>query len=140
MSGFTVSSLQLTHAAVMTMLAAAIGKAEQMAQPQCIVVVDASGETLGEIRMTGAKYLSRKSARSKALTAASIGAESTAIPEPVRPLIGLATGGSVTGLPGGLPIRMEGQLVGGIGVGSGSGDQDIEVAKAALDAIGADPV
>lgn len=140
MSGFTVSSLQLTHEAVMAMLSAAIRRAEEIGQPQCIVIVDASGETLGEIRMTGAKYLSRKSARSKALTAASTGAESRTIPEPFQPLIGLATGGTVTGLPGGLPIRVEGQLVGGIGVGSGSGDQDIDVAKAALAAIGADLV
>jgi len=99
--------------------------------------VDVSGETLGELRMQGAKYLSRASARTKARTAASIGAPSDTIPEAVRPHIAAATQGQVTGLGGGLPIRMEGQLVGGIGIGSGSADQDIAVAKAALAAIGA---
>lgn len=135
---FFHSTTRLTHAGVMTMLAAAIAQAEAMAQPQCIVIVDASGELLGEIRMTGARFLSRKSALAKALTAASIGGPSESIPEAVRPAIGMASGGAVTGLKGGLPIRLNGDLVGGIGVGSGTGDQDAEVARAALAAIGAD--
>lgn len=128
----------LTHAGALAMLQAAVARAEAIGQPQCIVIVDASGELLAELRMTGAKFLSRKSALAKALTAASIGVSSTQIPESVRPLIGLATGGSVTGLPGGLPIRFDGLLVGGIGVGSGTGEQDIDVARAALDAVEAD--
>jgi glc operon protein GlcG len=127
----------LTHAATMTMLSAAIDAAERMAVPQCIVIVDASGELLGEIRMSGSKFLSRKSAASKAQTAASHGIPTSNIPEHVRPLIGLATGGKVTGLSGGLPIVIDGHVAGGIGVGSGSGEQDIEVATATLAAIGA---
>ncbi len=135
---FIRNTKSLNHGGVLTMLSAAVAKAEGMGQPQCIVIVDASGELLGEIRMTGAKFLSRKSARSKALTAASIGAPSSSIPESVRPAIAAATEGNITGLPGGLPIRIDGELVGGIGVGSGSGEQDIAVAKAALEAVGAD--
>lgn len=131
-------TLALTHSGVLAMLQAAVARADEMGQPQCIVIVDASGETLGEIRMSGAKYLSRRSARTKARTAASIGAPSDAIPEAVRPHIAAATQNAVTGLSGGLPIRMNGTLVGGIGVGSGTGEQDIEVAQAALAAIGAE--
>lgn len=135
---FTVPSTQLTHAAVLAMLPAAVAKAEEIGQPQCIVIVDASGETLGQLRMTGAKYLSLKSARSKARTAASNRAETVAIPEGFRTPIAFATGGEVTGLPGGLPIKIAGEVVGGIGIGSGTGDQDIAVANAALAAIGAE--
>lgn len=119
------------------MLTATTERAEAMGQPQCIVIVDASGGTLGELKMTGAKFLSLKSARAKALTAASTGKPSSAIPEAVRPAIGAATGGSITGLPGGLPIVVDGELLGGIGIGSGTGDQDVEVANAALASIGA---
>ncbi len=133
----TTTKTSLTHTATMAMLQAAVNKAEDIGQDQCIVVVDSAGELLGEIRMDGGKFLSRKSALAKALTAASISGPSTNIPESVRTNIGLATGGSVTGLPGGLPIIIEGQMLGGIGVGSGSGDQDIAVATAALAAIGA---
>lgn len=134
---FFLQTTRLSHSAVLAMLGAAVAKADEMGQPQCIVIVDASGELLGEIRMTGAKFLSRKSARAKALTAASTGKPSAHIPEAVRVEIGLATAGRVTGLKGGLPIRFGGHLLGAIGVGSGTGDQDIEVAQAALLAIGA---
>lgn len=127
----------LTHQGVMAMMTAAVAEAEAIGQPQCIVIVDASGEVLAELRMTGAKFLSRKSARTKALTAASIGAPSDSVPEVVRASIAAATDGNVTGLPGGLPIIIDGCRLGGIGVGSGSGEQDIAVAQAALTAIGA---
>ena len=130
------SSVKLTHNGTLAMLTAAVSKAEEAGQPQCIVIVDASGETLGEIRMTGAKFLSLKSARAKARTAASIGAASDVIPEAVRPAIAAATDGNVTGLGGGLPVIHEGEILGGIGVGSGSPDQDLAVARAALAAIG----
>lgn len=131
-----IKSYRLTHRAVMTMLEAAIAKADDIGQPQCIVIVDASGVPLGEIRMDGAKFLSRKSALAKARTAASIGAPSTDVPEPVQPAIAAATKGAVTGLPGGLPIIHENAVLGGIGVGSGSGEQDIAVANAALASVG----
>ncbi|WP_026317338.1 GlcG/HbpS family heme-binding protein [Ahrensia kielensis] len=137
---FTVQKPYLTHSATMLLLKTAVNAAEKMKQPQCIVIVDTSGELLGEIRMDGAKYLSRKSAAAKALTAASIGAPSINIPDHIRVQIGLATDGKVTGLPGGLPIIIDGDLVGAIGVGSGTGEQDIEVAAAALVAIGAQTV
>ena len=120
------------------MLQAAVAKAEEIGQPQCVVVVDASGEVLGEIKMNGAKFLSRKSAKTKAQTAASINGPSNAIPEDFRAPIAAATQNSVTGIGGGLPIRKDGFLAGAIGVGSGSADQDIAVGTAALEAIGAD--
>lgn len=133
----TVETRVLTHDAALDMLRAACAKATEIGQPQCVVVVDASGVEIAVIRMTGARYLSLKSARAKARTAASTGTPSADIPDPVKPLIALATQTEMTGMPGGLPIRVEGVLVGGIGVGSGSGDEDIAVARAGLDAIGA---
>ena len=56
----------------------------------------------------------------------------------LRSAIAAATGGAVTGLAGGLPIRFDGKLLGGIGIGSGTGAQDVSVALAALAAIGAE--
>jgi glc operon protein GlcG len=134
---YTTPSAILTHEGVLKMLSTAVQKATDMGQPQCIVIVDASGEVSGEIRMAGAKFLARKSARSKAITAASIRAPSTNIPDQFHVKIAFASQGDITSLPGGLPIIVDGQCIGGIGVGSGSGDQDIEVANAALAAIDA---
>lgn len=132
-----ITRTTLSHSAVMKMLQAGIAKAEEIATPQCIVIVDQSGELLGEIRMTGAKFLSRKSALAKALTAASIGNPGTNIPDEVRPFIAAATSGLVSGLPGGFPIKIGNEVIGGIGVGSGTGEQDIMVVIAALKSIGA---
>ncbi|WP_299706532.1 heme-binding protein [uncultured Tateyamaria sp.] len=131
------NSLVLTHGAVLTMLQAAVSRAEEMGQPQCIVIVDASGVALGQIRMSGAKFLSLKSAETKARTAASIRAASDAIPEQVGLYIAAATDNAVTRLGGGLPIYIDGTCIGGIGVGSGTPEQDKDVAGAALAAIGA---
>ena len=126
---------RLTHRAALMMLDAAVAEADKLGQTQCIVIVDASGETLAQLRMDGAKFLSLKSARAKARTAASIGQPSGNIPDDVGVLIAAATDGDVTSLPGGFPLHVGGELVGGIGVGSGSPDQDIAVAKAAVSAL-----
>jgi uncharacterized protein GlcG (DUF336 family) len=129
---FVEATARLTDEGLSAMLAAAVAAAKAMGQPQCIVVVDQSGVTLAAFRMAGSRYLSLKSATAKARTAASIGAPSDSVPEPVRPAIAAATEGAVTG------FRVGGVLLGGIGVGSGSGEQDETVARAALSAIGAD--
>ncbi len=138
MSNYTENTQTLTDAAILKMLQAAADKAQELGQPQCIVIVDASGVTLSQLRMNGAKFLSLKSAEAKARTAASIRAASGEIPEAVGLYIAAATDGEVTRLGGGLPISMHGECLGGIGVGSGSPDQDVAVAKAALKAIGAE--
>lgn len=137
MIDFTTSTPVLTHAGVIQMLTTAAARAEEIGQPQCIVVVDASGVTLGQIRMTGAKFLSLKSAATKACTAASFRAPSNAIPQSVGAAIAAATDNAVTSLAGGLPVMFNGACVGGIGIGSGSPEQDKDVAQAALAAIGA---
>lgn len=130
----------LTHKGVMAALQAAIAKAEEMGVPQDIVIVDASGETLAKFRMDGAKFTSMHTATSKAITAASINAPTGNMPPEFGTAAGLASQGRVTHLKGGLPIRFGGLLAGGIGVGSGTGDQDVEVGRAALAAIGADEI
>ena len=134
---YAENSLELSDTAVMAMLKAAVAKAKALGQPQCIVIVDASGVTLGQFRMNGAKFLSLKSAEAKARTAASIRLPSHAIPEAVGPQIAAATSGDMTRLAGGLPVFIQGQCIGGIGVGSGSPEQDVDVAQAALKEIGA---
>lgn len=136
---FTRPTEQLTDAALLAMVHAAADKARAMGQPQCIVIVDPSAVDLAVLRMSGARVLSLRSARAKAQTAASTGRPSALLPEAVRSAIAAATEGAMTGLPGGLPIWRGGVLLGGIGIGSGSGAQDVEVAEAALAAIGATP-
>jgi glc operon protein GlcG len=137
---FTRETLTLSHAGALQALSAAVEKASAIGVPQCIFIVDVSGETIASLRMDGAKYLSMHTARAKARTAASINAPTGAMAFEFGTAAGIASQGGVTHLPGGLPIRFGSKLAGAIGVGSGSGDQDFEVARAALAAIGADAV
>ena len=46
-----------------------------------------------------------------------------------------AGGGRMTSLKGGVPIVVDGQVVGAVGVGGGTGDQDSEVARAGIAAL-----
>lgn len=138
MSDFVVDTKRLTLRGALAMIEAAIAKAESMGVPQCIVVVDASGEVLSSVRMDGAKFLSLITASAKARTAASNNAPTGAVGNEQALAVSITTGGAMTVLKGGLPVRFGGMLTGAIGVGSGTGEQDIEVGQAALIAVGAD--
>jgi uncharacterized protein GlcG (DUF336 family) len=133
-------TVALTHRGALDALNAAVARAEAMGVPQNIVIVDQSGVLLASIRMDGAKYLSIDTATGKARFAASHNAPSGNLPFEAGVTFGVVTKGTATNLPGGLPIRFGGRVAGGIGVGSGKGDEDLEVARAALRAIGADEV
>jgi glc operon protein GlcG len=128
-------SMTLTHAGALAMLQAAVARAEAMQVPQCIAVVDAGGNLLAFARMDGAKVLSQHTATQKAVTAATTRAATGNAPEDHALKLTLASGLRITNLKGGLPIVVEGHVVGGIGVGSGTGDQDVEVAEAGLAAL-----
>lgn len=130
----------LTHQGALKALAAAVAKAEEMGVPQNIVIVDRSGVGLASIRMDGAKYLSIETATGKARFAASHDAPSGNLSFEAGVIFNVATKGTAANLPGGLPIRFGGRLAGGIGVGSGTAEQDLVVARAAIEAIGADMV
>lgn len=128
----TTASLKLTHDGAMRLLNAAIAKAKDMGVPQCISIVDAGGHLLALTRMDGAFALSIETSLMKAMTAASYGEPTGNILAGVDIKLAIATQGKRINLPGGLPIIVDGHLVGGIGVGSGTGEQDRQVASAAL--------
>ncbi|WP_372836365.1 heme-binding protein, partial [Pontibacterium sp.] len=44
--------------------------------------------------------------------------------------------GLLTGFPGGLPIQQDGLVLGALGISGGSAEQDLEIAKHALDKAG----
>ncbi len=131
----TAPALRLTNEGAMKILNAAMAKAADMGVPQCISVVDAGGHLLAFSRMDGAFVLSIDSSLVKAMTAASYGEPTGHLPEGVDLKLAIATQGKRVNLPGGLPIVVDGHLVGGIGVGSGAGHEDLEVANAGLAAI-----
>jgi glc operon protein GlcG len=46
-----------------------------------------------------------------------------------------AGGGKFTSLKGGLPVVVEEQVIGAVGVGGGTGEQDAEIAQAGIAAL-----
>jgi glc operon protein GlcG len=128
----TRPAVKLTHEGARLILDAAVAHAEAMGVPQCIAIVDEGCNLMAFIRMDGARVLSIRSAQRKAMTAATIGKPTGDLDPSVEIKLAVATDGDMINLKGGLPIMTEGHVIGGIGVGSGTGDQDLEVAKAAL--------
>ena len=117
---------------------AAEKQAAQMDVPECIAVVDASGELLAFSRMDGARPGSieialtkaRSAARRRRPTAEEGGGDALTT---VR--MALASRLNVTGVGGGVPISLDGQIVGGVGVSSGTSEEDVAVAQAGIRAL-----
>ncbi len=131
----TAPHLRLTHEGALRVLRAGIDKAQAMGVPQCVAVTDDGGNLLAFVRMDGAKFLSIETAQRKAMTAASSRAK-TGGQDPSHGIqLGLVTGGRLTGLKGGVPIVVDGHVIGAVGVSSGTGEQDLEVAEAAVAAL-----
>src|SRR4029450_11093029 len=131
----TAPSLKLTYEGAAKLLAAAIAKAKDMNVPQCICIVDTGGDVLTMGGWGGAFGLSVDTALRKAQTAASYGIPTGDIAAGIDIKLAIATRGKRINLPGGLPVIVDGHIIGGIGVGSGTGEQDRQVANAALAAL-----
>lgn len=131
----TSATLKLTSDGALKALDAAIHKALSMGVPQCISIVDTGGHLLAFARMDGAFVQSIDSSLKKAMTAAAYGQLTGQMDDAIAIKLALATDGKRINLPGGVPIIVEGHVVGGIGVGSGTGAQDLEVGKAGVAVI-----
>jgi glc operon protein GlcG len=131
----TAPSMKLTYEGAQKLLSAAIAKAREINVPQCICIVDTGGHLLTMARMDGAFALSFKTALRKAQTSAAYGIPTGGIAPALEIKLAIGTDGDRINLFGGLPVIVDGHVIGGIGVGSGTGEQDREVAAAALAAI-----
>lgn len=113
---------------------AGIGYAAQQGWMVTIAVVDDSGYPLHLSRMDEASAASVEGAIQKARSAALTGVETKMLEALVTARPAVATMGRVA-VEGGVPIRHEGQRIGGIGVSGVQSHQDADVAHAALAAI-----
>jgi len=123
------------------MIAAAEAKAREIGVPMVIAVCDESGVLKAFSRMDGAALLSVQVAQDKAYTAVGFGLPTEGWHDFIRddpPLAAGAVGGidRLVIFGGGYPIRASDRVVGGIGVSGGHYTQDMEVAKAGVDAAG----
>ncbi|TDK31193.1 heme-binding protein [Rhizobium deserti] len=123
------SAVDLDAATARKVISAAEVEA-QKGPPSSIFVVDNSGAVVAAERMDGAFPASARIAQGKAETAA-------AFWQSTGSLENMANGGRVALLSsgyvvmqGGVPLKMDGRVVGAIGVSGGNKDQDEAVAKA----------
>ena len=136
--------IQLNLAGAETVLSAAKAKAAAMGLKVNVAVVDDGGHLLAFARMDGARPASGQTAMTKAVAAATFRQATGPAPAKGEPdvilSLGLAaaataSGGKGTPLKGGVPIVIDGQVVGAVGVGGGTGEQDVEIARAGIQAL-----
>ena len=135
----TITRTTLSAEAAKKMIAAAEAKAEEMKRPMVIAVCDESGNLKAFSRMDGAPMLSLQLAQDKAWTSVSFGVSTDKWFEFIKddpPLLhGIVNHPRLIVFGGGFPIRIDKQLVGGIGVSGGHYKEDMEVAQAGLKAL-----
>lgn len=138
----TRDHVKLSLAGAETIVAAAKIKARDLKLKVNIAVVDDGGHLMAFARMDGARPASATTAMTKAITAATFRQATGPVPagttEP-NLLLNLslqnaaaASGGKITTLYGGVPVEVDGEIIGAVGVGGGTGEQDAEVARAGI--------
>ncbi len=119
------------------MVDAAIAAASEMSVPVTVVVVDESGVTKELLRMDGAPLVSVQTAVNKAYAAAAIGMPPddfySAIESDGAAVAEFATRPGLALIAGGLPIIVDGQVAGAIGVaGAMTGAEDRQIGESAI--------
>lgn len=105
--------------------------------PMSIAVTDESGHLIMFEQMDGAKVSSIATAIDKAFTGATARKGTHIYNQlcvPGEPTFGIhnTNGGHFCVIGGGLPVVVDDQVVGGIGISSGTAGEDLEVAQAAV--------
>jgi len=132
----TINRLSIDDAKLL--IDGARAKAGEIGIPMCIAIVDESGQLVAFERMDGGKITSAIIAQDKAFTAAGARKathEYNAACVPGSLVFGIHTaiGGRICVVGGGLPVTVDGDVVGGIGLSSGTPQQDMECAQAGID-------
>ena len=128
----------INHEQARKALAGAIADARKQNLPMAVTVVDNAGQLVAFERMDNTQTASIAVSQDKAVTAATY-RRSTKVFQDALAAAGaglriLTLRGAIA-VEGGLPIMMDGKIIGGIGVSGGSAEQDGVVAKAGLDAL-----
>ena len=130
----TSVTLDVAHKA----LSAAQAEARKNGWPMAVAIVDTSGVLVAFERMDNTQTASISVAQDKAVSAAIYRRPTKAFQD------ALAGGGAglrvlslrgANAVEGGLPIVVDGKVIGAIGVSGGSAEQDGQVAKAGLDCL-----
>ena len=114
-------------------------KAKEMNLSAVFAVVNSEGSLIIEERMDNAILVSVEVAYKKAYTAAALKLNTqdlTALVQPGAMFYGLQSDPKYIVFGGGMLLKADGKIVGAIGVSGGSAQEDIEIAKACVEAFG----
>jgi uncharacterized protein GlcG (DUF336 family) len=139
----TVATTKLTQEGCDIIVNAAVEKARELKQVVSICVVDAGGHLMAFKRMTNGRthntLICQAKARSAALTTAATGKtgrDGSEIPDHQVLAQTLAVGpGWFISIEGGLPVTMEGQCIGAVGVSGAPSAVDRQIGQAGVDAF-----
>ena len=114
---------------------AAESKATEIGQPMNIAVADAGGNLIAHVRMDGAWLGSIDISIKKAFTSRAFDIATKDLADHSQSggqFFGIhaSNNGKIMIFAGGIPLKLDGKVVGAIGVSGGSGEQDHAVAEA----------
>ena len=142
---YFADSKRLTSAGAKKMMSAALARAEKAGIAVTVAIADAGGNLILLERMEGGRFHTVHSATTKAVCAASNrrmtsakGAQGQALD--VAHALGLALAAGAerwTAMEGGCPILVGAECIGGVGVAGGNWQLDEEIAREAVESIGA---
>ncbi|CAA9258446.1 MAG: hypothetical protein AVDCRST_MAG52-2537 [uncultured Blastococcus sp.] len=139
-SSFVTHRATITAEGAQRVLGAGVEKATGLDAPSVIAVVDASGTLLAMLRMDGSPVIGAHLAERKARTSILLGGADTgqvaqAVHQDAGRSAALSSVPDITILAGATPIRIDGVVVGAVGVSSPSHAVEAEIATAAAESV-----
>jgi glc operon protein GlcG len=135
----TISVMVLDQAGAQTVLQAAKESAQHRNAPSAIAVVDPAGDLLAFQRMDGVRPASADLAIQKARTAARLQRPTAEIEDNINHGRTAFVTAEIMALTGGMPLRLNGKVVGAVGVAGLSKETDTEIASTAAAALSPSP-
>src|SRR5882757_3106822 len=135
----TITLMTLDQAGAQTVLQAARASAQQRNAPSAIAVVDPAGDLLAFQRMDGVRPASGDLAIQKARTAARLQRPTAEIEDNIDQGRTAFVTARIMALRGGMPVRVDGEVVGAMGVAGLSKESDTEIARTAAAAVSPSP-
>ena len=137
-----VTQSLINHRLAASLCQAVLEKADELGARVNVAVVDRSGRLAAFLRHPDAAFHSSDIAVDKAYTAVSFGVPTHQWPEVMSTMSeavqkGMLLRDRFIAFGGGLPISLDGERIGGVGVSGGSEEQDQACAEAALAVINA---
>jgi glc operon protein GlcG len=135
----TINVMVLDQVGAQTVLQAARESAQQRNAPSAIAVVDPAGDLLAFQRMDGVRPASADLAIDKARTAARLRRPTAEIEDSTNQGRTAFVTAGIPVLRGGMPIHVNGEVVGAVGVAGLSKETDTEIASTAAAALSPSP-